>query len=147
MKQKSLLQRALVSAALTGLLATGSISLLAGAQESSKPAQPDNTKVNKRDRHNGAATADSAKNNSGDRQLMQTIRKAVMDDKSLSTYAHNVKIIAQNGKVTLKGPVRSEEEKKAIEEKAIEAAGSGNVMNQLTVKGESSARKKRDKTS
>ena len=48
---------------------------------------------------------------------MQKIRKAVMDDKSLSTYAHNVKIIAQNGKVTLKGPVRSEDEKKMVEQK------------------------------
>ena len=56
-------------------------------------------------------------------------------DKSLSTYAHNVKIISQNGRVTLKGPVRSEEEKKAIKSKAVEVAGnSGNVDDQLTVK-------------
>jgi len=57
-----------------------------------------------------------------------------MDDKSLSTYAHNVKVIAQNGKVTLKGPVRSEEEKKSVEQKATEAAGAGNVTNEITVK-------------
>jgi len=59
-----------------------------------------------------------------------------MDDKSLSTYAHNVKIISQHGKVTLKGPVRSDEEKKSIEDKATEVAGAGNVTNQLTVKPE-----------
>jgi osmotically-inducible protein OsmY len=58
----------------------------------------------------------------------------VVEDKSLSTYAHNVKIIAQNGRVTLKGPVRSEEEKKAVERKAEEAAGTGNVASEITVK-------------
>jgi len=59
-----------------------------------------------------------------------------MDDKSLSTYAHNVKIVSQHGKVTLKGPVRSEEEKKTVEDKATEVAGAGNVTNQMTVKPE-----------
>ena len=65
---------------------------------------------------------------------MQKIRKAVMDDKSLSTYAHNVKIIAQDGKVTLKGPVRSEEEKQTIEKLATDVAGAGNVTDQITIK-------------
>jgi hypothetical protein len=58
----------------------------------------------------------------------------VVDDKTLSTYAHNVKIIAQDGKVTLRGPVRSEEEKKNIEQKAIDVAGAGNVTNEITIK-------------
>lgn len=79
-------------------------------------------------------TADQAKNNATDREIMQKIRRSVLDDKSLSAYAHNVKIISQNGKVTLKGPVRSDEEKRAIEEKAVEVAGAGNVTNGLTVK-------------
>jgi osmotically-inducible protein OsmY len=56
-----------------------------------------------------------------------------MDDKSLSTYAHNVKVIAQDGQVTLKGPVRSETEKKAIEAKAIDVAGAGHVTNQISI--------------
>ena len=64
------------------------------------------------------------------------IRKAIVDDKSLSTYAHNVKIVSQHGKVTLKGPVRSAEEKKTVEDKATEVAGAGNVTNQMTVKPE-----------
>ena len=68
---------------------------------------------------------------------MQKIRKAVMDDKSLSTYAHNVKIISQNGKVTLKGPVRSNEEKQTIEQKARDVAGVGNVTNQITIRATS----------
>ena len=59
-----------------------------------------------------------------------------MDDKSLSTYAHNVKIVSQHGKVTLKGPVRSAEEKKTIADKATEVAGAGNVTDQMTVKSE-----------
>jgi osmotically-inducible protein OsmY len=57
-----------------------------------------------------------------------------MDDRSLSTYAHNVKIISQDGKVTLKGPVRSQEEKQTLERKAREVAGERNVVNELTVK-------------
>lgn len=81
---------------------------------SAQNTAPDNTKVNKRDQNSAEPTADQAKENRSDREVMQEIRKAVVGDKSLSTYAHNVKIIAQDGKVTLKGPVRSEEEKNAI---------------------------------
>ena len=67
---------------------------------------------------------------------MQKIRKAVVDDKSLSTYAHNVKIISQHGKVTLKGPVRSEEEKSKIVKIAADVAGTENVTDQITIKPE-----------
>ena len=98
---------------------------------------PDNTKVNKRDRNASQATADQGKNNNSDRETMRKVRRAVMDDKSLSTYAHNIKIISQHGKVTLKGPVHTEDEKKSIEAKATEIAGDGNVINQITVKGDS----------
>ena len=96
--------------------------------------QPDNTKVNSRDRSAAQRTADQAKNNPSDRQIMQNIRKAVIADKSLSNYAHNIKIISEHGKVTLKGPVRSAEESKNIEAKATEVAGASNVNNQLSVK-------------
>jgi osmotically-inducible protein OsmY len=100
---------------------------------SAGPVQ-DNTKVNKPDRQEGMPTADQGKNNTPDRELMSRIRKSVVDDKDLSSYGHNCKIIAQHGKVTLRGPVRSEEERRAIEQKAREVAGEGNVDNQLTVK-------------
>jgi len=93
----------------------------------------DNTKTNARDRNTGDATADQQKENSSDRKLTKDIRRALMKDDSLSTYAHNIKIISQNGKVTLKGPVRSDEEKQAIEAKATEIAGSGNVTDQLQI--------------
>jgi osmotically-inducible protein OsmY len=97
---------------------------------------PDNTKVNKNDRAKSEPTADQAKNTLSDRQIMQGIRKSVLADKSLSTYGHNVKIIAEHGKVTLKGPVHTEEERKSIEAKAIEVAGAANVTNEMTVKGD-----------
>jgi osmotically-inducible protein OsmY len=121
-------------AALAGILAAGlcvtSISNFARAQNS---PQPDNTKVNKQDRDPGAVTADQQKNNRDDRQLTQKIRKAVMADKALSTYAHNVKIVAQGGAVTLKGPVRSEDEKKALVAKAGEIAGADKITDELSV--------------
>jgi osmotically-inducible protein OsmY len=56
-----------------------------------------------------------------------------MKDKSLSTYAHNVKVVSQGGQVTLKGPVRSEDEKRSVEAKATEIAGAGHVINEITV--------------
>ncbi len=97
----------------------------------------DNTAVNKRDRAKGAVTADQQKENRSDVEITADIRKALMDDKELSTYAHNVKIVTLHGKVTLKGPVRSEEEKKAIEAKATQVAGAGNVSNSISVKPKS----------
>ena len=109
-------------------LVFGAASLVVSAQA------PDNTQVNKRDRSPGEATADQQKNNRTDLDLTKDIRKSIMDDKSLSTYGHNVKVIAQNGKVTLKGPVNSADEKQSIEQKATEVAGAGNVANELTVK-------------
>jgi hyperosmotically inducible periplasmic protein len=94
---------------------------------------PDNTSANKEDRSAAAPNADKAKNGTSDRQLMAHIRRDVVKDKSLSLDAHNVKIVAQNGKVTLRGPVKSDEEKHAIELIAAKYAGDGNVDNQLTV--------------
>jgi osmotically-inducible protein OsmY len=79
-------------------------------------------------------TADDAKNNASDRDLMQRIRKNVVDDKSLSTSAKNVKIIAEHGKITLRGPVETQEEKQAVEKMAADVAGAGNVMNEITIK-------------
>ena len=122
------------------IAATLAFGLLAvGAQAQQTP--PDNTKVNERDRSKTAATADQGKNSTTDRDTMQKIRKAVMADKTLSTYAHNVKIISQGGKVTLKGPVRSEEEKSSIEKMATDVAGAGNVTNEITIKPEPSKKK------
>ena len=115
--------------------------LLAPAFSAGAQTAPDNTKTNQQDRAKGAATADQQKENASDREITQKIRQAVMDDKSLSTYAHNVKVIAQDGQVTLKGPVRSENEKKTVEAKAVEVAGAGHVSNQITIASSKDSKK------
>ena len=103
------------------------------AADDAKPAKADNTKTNKHDRAEGAMTAGQQKMNPADRELTQKIRKAIMADKALSTYAHNVKVISRDGMVTLKGPVRSDAEKSTVEAKATEVAGAGKVTNEITV--------------
>jgi len=106
------------------------------SQAGNQGSSADNTKVNKRDRNQSEPTADNAKNGTSDRELMSQIRREVVADKSLSTYAHNVKIVAQGGKVTLKGVVHTEDEKKTIEDLARKHAGENNVTNEITVKGD-----------
>jgi hyperosmotically inducible protein len=114
----------------------GSIGLLGSRQPGSTRQAPDNTKTNQRDRSQNEPTADQQKENQSDRELAAKVRQALVKDKSLSTYAHNVKIIALDGIVTLKGPVRSEEEKTAVEEKAAEAAGGADkIKSELEVSG------------
>ncbi len=117
-----------------GVILLGASLSLVSAQDTA--VKPDNTKVNKKDRNKGAPTADQQKENTSDRQLSANIRRAIVKDKSLSTYAHNVKVIVQGGNVTLKGPVHTEDEKKAVEAKAAEVAGSAKISNELTVKGD-----------
>jgi hyperosmotically inducible protein len=95
---------------------------------------PDNTKTNTRDRAATAKTADQQGNSKADLDLTQKIRRAIVADKELSTYAHNVKVITRDGHVTLKGPVQTVEEKSALEAKAAEIAGTGKVTNQISVK-------------
>jgi hyperosmotically inducible periplasmic protein len=104
------------------------------AQDSSQSPAPDNTKVNQGDQNKSNATADRQLENKSDREVAQQIRQAVMNDKSLSTYAHNVKIISQNGVVTLKGPVRTDDERRAIEKIAAAIVGQDKVTSQLEVK-------------
>ena len=119
----------------TGLLL--GVGVLARAQEpSSQQAPPasDNTRTNQRDRSASEPTADQQKENRSDRDITQQIRQSIMKDKSLSSYAHNIKIVTQNGQVTLKGPVRSEDEKQAIETKAAEVAGHDKITSELNIK-------------
>jgi hyperosmotically inducible protein len=102
-------------------------------QDSGQNVPADNTKVNQRDRDQAQPTADQQKENKPDRQVAQQIRQAIVKDKSLSTYAHNVKVIVQDGTVTLKGAVRSDEEKQAIEAKATQIAGADKVTDQIEI--------------
>ncbi len=106
-------------------------SALCQDQSSAPMTSPDNSAKNKADRH----TADQQSGATSDRMLTKKIRQALVADKSLSTYGRNVKIITNDGMVTLKGPVHSEDEKTTIASKAAEVAGSpGKVTNQLTIK-------------
>ena len=112
------------------------VGVLTHAQEPNNQAPPasDNTKTNQRDRSANEPTADQQRNTRSDRDITQQIRRSIMNDKSLSTYAHNIKVITQQGQVTLKGPVQSEDEKKSIEAKAAEVVGGNKVSSELNVK-------------
>lgn len=97
------------------------------------PAQgqaPDNSHQNKAQ----SQTADDQTNAKTDRLTAASVRKAIVADKKLSTYAHNVKIITRDGHVTLKGPVKSEEEKQQVLTDAASAVSAENISNELTVK-------------
>jgi hyperosmotically inducible protein len=121
---------------LFGLSLLVALGLFAAPRASSfdlQQEQPDNTKMNKGDANKDATTADQQKMNPSDRAISQKIRAEIMKDKSLSIYAHNVKIITQDGKVTLKGPVRTQDEKVSIEGKATAIAGDGNVTSQIQI--------------
>jgi hyperosmotically inducible periplasmic protein len=120
-------RRALVSAVACGVL-------WPAAQPSAAPqAGSDNTKVNARDRQKTQKTADQQNNNRVDLEITRQIRKAIIADKSLSTNAHNIKIITTDGVVTLKGPVRTDAEKSAVEKMAAEVAGATKVKSQISV--------------
>jgi osmotically-inducible protein OsmY len=126
------MQKKLTKALLASMFLVSSFGLL-WAQQDNSHALADNTKVDRRDRNQSEPTADQQKENTNDRQLTQQIRRAIIKDKNLSSDAHNVKIITQNAAVTLKGPVKSEEEKQAIESKAAEVAGTDKVNSELQV--------------
>ena len=100
------------------------------AQTSTSQAAPDNSAQNKLH----TKTADNQTNAAADRHTTAAIRKAIIADKGLSIYAHNVKIITANGTVTLKGPVKSDEEKQKVASDAATVVSADKVTNQLTVK-------------
>jgi osmotically-inducible protein OsmY len=130
------MKKMIMKMALAQLLLVSIIGSLWAQMGSSAPQdQPaDNTKVNQRDRSKDEPTADQQKENRSDLDVAKQIRRALMNDKSLSTYAHNVKVVVQNGAVTLKGPVRSNDEKRTVEAKAAEVAGgSDKVTSELQV--------------
>jgi hyperosmotically inducible protein len=118
------------TAALLGISLVATPFVMAGsAQQDAQQAPADNTKNNQ----DATPTADQQKMDPADRQITKKIRMSIHQDKLISVYAHNIKIITQSGKVTLKGPVRTEDEKNSIAMKATAVAGEGNVDNQLSV--------------
>lgn len=97
-------------------------------------SQPDNSRVNSRDKGDSTLTPTDQGTSEGDRKITQQVRQAVMKDGSLSFTAKNVKIITINGKVTLRGPVKTDQERSAIEAAAKQVAGATQVDNQIEVK-------------
>ncbi len=116
------------------LASTGALMLCLGALPASAQTQANADDSGNNRVQNQTQTADQAKNDKSDRITTAKIRRAVVADKSLSMYAHNVKIIVVGGAVTLKGPVHSEIEKQTIADKAAQIAGADKVNNQITVK-------------
>ena len=116
----------------SALLGLGTIT----TAQDARPVAPDNSAVNVRDRNPNAMTAGEQSTAKSDLELTREIRQAVVKDDSLSMLAHNVKIVAANGAVTLRGPVNTEQEKVAIASKAQAIAGANKVDNQLEVKSQ-----------
>lgn len=126
---KSLRTLQVTTLALCSLFATAGIAgRSAVAQDSS--TQPDNSAHNK----NHAKTADNQPDAKTDRMTTANVRKAIIADKDLSMYAHNVKIITRNGTVTLKGPVKSDEEKQKLASDAATVVSQDKIVDHVTVK-------------
>ncbi|HEY1577551.1 MAG TPA: BON domain-containing protein [Terracidiphilus sp.] len=124
--------RTAIAACALLLVGASPIALQAQDQSSSPSSTaPDNSARNK----DHSTTADQQPANKSDTEITREIRRSIVSDKSLSTYAHNVKVITQNGAVTLKGPVHSDEEKQTVASKAAQVVGGPDkVTDQLTVK-------------
>lgn len=122
------LHRNLHLIAVTGaVLSLGIAGTAATAQDQS--TKPDNSAQNK----SQDQTAQNQSSAASDRELTAKVRKAIIADKDLSTYAHNIKIITQNGTVTLKGPVKSQDEKTKIENDVAAVVAHDSIVDQLTV--------------
>jgi len=121
---------------LLAVLAGGSPLVYAQTSNTGKTATPDadNTRMNKADQKNAQPTAQNQSNEKADRELAAAVRKAIVRDKSLSTNAHNVKVVAKDGTVTLRGPVRSDDEKTKVSQLTRQVEGVSNVDDQLLVK-------------
>ena len=119
--------------ALLVLACLSTVSLAAVAAD--EKTNPDNTAVNQRDRSGETETSGDQSNHAADLKITQAIRQALMKDGELSMMAKNVKIITNNGQVTLRGPVKTAQEKAKIDTLAKSAAGGARIDDQLEVKG------------
>lgn len=104
-----------------------------GTNTTATPTAPDNTDRNKVDRDDASKTPMDQGQNAADVNITAAIRKAIMDDSTMSVNAQNCKVITERGVVTLRGPVDSQAEKDAIEAKAKAVTGVTSVINQLEV--------------
>jgi hyperosmotically inducible periplasmic protein len=95
--------------------------------------QPDNTGINVRDRDDASLTPGDQGNSESDREITRRIRRAITSNEQLSTTAKNIKIITIDGKVTVRGPVKNEQERESIAA-IVQQTGASAVDNQLEVK-------------
>ena len=133
--QKSYINRGVF---VTAALLMASVPTFGGAEDrATTPAEAqvpaNNTGRNARDSDGNTMTADKQSNSKDDLEITRRIRAAIMDDKSLSTSARNVKIVTVDRVVTLRGPVVSAEEKSTVAGKAKNVAGVSKVDNQLEI--------------
>ena len=117
---------------LLALACLSAVSLVAMAAD--EKTNPENTETNARDRSGETETSGDQSNSSADLKITQVIRQALMKDSELSTTAKNIKIITDNGQVTLRGPVKTAQEKAKIDQLARSAAGGAKIVDQLDVK-------------
>lgn len=117
-----------------GMAGAGNAALAQQAAADAAGPAADNTAINHRDRAPSAAKATDQRNDRADVKLAAAVRQAIVHDKSLSMMAHNVKLVATSGAVTLRGPVRSDAEKAKVGEIASATDGVSKVDNQLDVK-------------
>lgn len=93
----------------------------------------DNTDLNTRDKSGDTLTPQKQPNSESDVEVLAAVRSAIVDDKNLSTAAHNVKIMVVKGVVTLRGPVKNAHEKTRLEELSRTVAGVVSIDNQLDI--------------
>ena len=118
------------------LLALACLSAVSSAaMAADDETKADNTAINERDRSRETQTSGDQSNSSADLKITQAIRQALMKDGELSMTAKNIKIITDNGEVTLRGPVKNAQEKAKIDQLARSAAGGAKIVDQLEVKG------------
>lgn len=121
----------LMKRTLLGLACLSGLSLAAMAADEKTKA--DNTVTNERDRSGETQTSGDQSNTSADLKITQAIRQALMKDGELSTTAKNIKVITENGQVTLRGPVKNVQEKARVNQLAKSAAGGAHIVDQLDV--------------
>ena len=102
-------------------------------RNANRDVDADNSEMNSKDRNKSGVTAQQQSNSKKDIEITQRIRKELLEDGNLSTYAKNIKVVTRKGKVVLKGPVNSLEEKNVAQEIATNAVGAQNVRNEITI--------------
>ncbi|MFI3156476.1 MAG: BON domain-containing protein [Methylococcaceae bacterium] len=120
---------------------TGGLIMMAGNAQAEREAaiylsgsSAENTERNVRDKYGTTLTPEDQQENQSDIKITAEIRKAAVEDESLSVNAENIKIITRDGIVTLRGPVESEAESMKLKQLAAQIPGVVQVYNQLEIK-------------